>query len=54
MLERFHIEIEFLERWLKEPEGEMKFAEPDTEEIAVVVHDTDEMFLTFIELKWMF
>ena len=26
MLERFHMEIEFLERWLKEPEGEMKLA----------------------------
>ena len=29
----------------------MKLAEPDTEEIAVTVHDRDEMFLTFIELS---
>ena len=51
MLEIFHMEIEFLERWLKEPEGEMKLAEPNTEEIVVTVHDKDEMFLTFIELS---
>ena len=51
MLERFHMEIEFLERWLKESEGEMNFVEPYTEEIAVIVHDRDEMFLTFIELS---
>ena len=54
MLERFHMEIEFLERWLKEPEGEMKLAEPNKEEIAVTVHDKDEMFLTFIELSKCF
>ena len=36
-LERFHMEIEFLERWLKEPEGEVKLAEPKTKDIAVVV-----------------
>ena len=50
MLERFHMEIEFLEKWPKKPEGEMKLAEPDKEEILVVVHDKEEMFLNFIEL----
>lgn len=51
MLERFHVEIEFLERWLKEPEGEIKLAESDPEEIAVTVHDRHEIFLTSIELS---
>ena len=54
VLERFHLAIEFLERWLKEPEGEMKLAEPDKEEIGVVVHDKDEMSLNFIELSQCF
>ena len=54
MLEIFHMEIEFLERWLKEPEGEVKLAEPNTEEIAVAVHDKVEMFLKFIELSVCF
>jgi len=31
LLEGFHKEIEFLERLLKEPEGEMKLLEPDGE-----------------------
>ena len=51
MLKIFHMEIKFLERWLKEPEGEVKLVEPDTEKIAISVHDTDEIFLTFIELS---
>ena len=51
VLERFHMEIEFLERWLKEHEGEMKLAEYDPEEIAITMRDTDEIFLTFIELS---
>ena len=29
LLERFHKEIEFLERLLEEPKGEMKLTEPD-------------------------
>ena len=29
----------------------MKLAEPNTKEISAVVHDRDEMFLTFIELS---
>ena len=48
------MEIEFLERWLKEPEGEVKLVEPDKEDIVVTVHDKDEMFLTFIELSECF
>ena len=45
------MEIDFLERWLKEPDGEEKLAEPDPEEITVTMHDRDEMFLTFMELN---
>ena len=45
------MEIEFLERWLKEPDGEVKLAEPDPEGIAVTTHDRDEIFLTFIDLS---
>lgn len=48
------MEIEFLERLLKEPEGETKISEPDKGEIAVSMHDKDEMFLTFIELSECF
>lgn len=51
VLEIFHVEIELLERWLKEPEGEMKLAEPDTKDIVVTMRDRNEMFLTFIELN---
>ena len=43
------MEIEFLERWLKELDGEVKLAEPDTEEIAVTMHDRDEMFIELNE-----
>lgn len=48
------MEIEFLERLLKEPEGEMKLSEPDKGEIAVTMHDKDEMPLMFIELSKCF
>ena len=43
VLKRFHREIEFLERQLKEPDGEVKLAEPDLEEIIATMHDRDEM-----------
>ena len=49
MLKRFHSEIEFWERWLKEPDGEVKLAEPNPEEITVTMHDRDEMFIELNE-----
>jgi len=45
VLKRFHLEINFLEQWLKEPNGEVKLAKPDLEEITVTMHDRDEMFM---------
>jgi len=45
------MELEFLERLLKELEGETKLSEPDKEEIVVTMHDKDEMSQTFIELS---
>ena len=45
------MEIEFLERWLKEPDGEEKLAEPDPDKITITMHDRGEMFLTFMELN---
>ena len=45
------MEIEFLEQWLKEPDGEEKLAEPDPDEITVTMLDIDEIFLTFMELN---
>jgi len=45
------MEIEFLEIFLKEPEGEMKLLEPNKEKDMVTMHDKDEMYLTFIELS---
>lgn len=51
LLERFHKEIEFLERLLKELEEEMKLPEPKGEKDMVTMHDKDELSLTFIELS---
>ena len=51
VLKIFHMEIEFLELWLKEPDGEEKLSEPDPEEITVTMHDRDKIFLTFMELN---
>lgn len=45
------MEIEFLERLLKELEGEMKLSKPDKEKEMVTMHDKDEMPLRFIELS---
>lgn len=51
VLKRFQREIEFLERWLKEPDGGGKPVESDPGEITVNVHDRNEIFLTFMELN---
>jgi len=45
------MEIKFLERLIKEPEGETKLLEHDKEKEMVTMHDKDEMSLTFIELS---
>ena len=51
MMERIHMELEFLERLLKEAEGEMKLSEPDEEKDMVTMHDKDELSLKIIELS---
>ena len=53
VLKRFHREIEFLERWLKEPDGEVKLVELDPEEITVTMHDRDEIFIELNEYYYV-